>query len=58
MHFEGLTLREALLLARSKRPLIYPNKGFYQTLFDFEKELFSINSIPQGALHIHEDWTK
>lgn len=55
MQFERKQLKEALLLVREKRPYVYPNKGFFKALFDFERELFAANSLPHGALELHED---
>jgi len=55
MHFEGLCLREALALVREKRPIVYPNKGFYTALLDFEEELFASSSLPRCALELHQE---
>jgi len=55
MCFEQVHLKEALLMARKKRPYIYPNKGFFLALYDFEEELFACNSLPRRALQLHED---
>jgi len=55
MHYEKLQLREALLLVREKRPFVYPNRGFFVALFDYEEEIFSTNSLPRTALDMHEE---
>lgn len=55
MHSERIQLKEALLWIREKRPYVYPNKGFFGALFDYEEELFASNSLPRRALDLHED---
>jgi hypothetical protein len=55
MHFEKLRLKEALLLVREKRPYVYPNRGFFMALFDYEEEIFASNSLPRSALDMHDD---
>lgn len=56
MLLESMTLREALTLARERRPAIYPNKGFYEALFDFEDDLFRSTSLPRASLSLHEEY--
>ncbi|XP_051891082.1 dual specificity protein phosphatase 14-like [Pristis pectinata] len=45
MKHHGQSLREAHNWVRSRRPLIRPNSGFWRQLIDYERRLFSRNSV-------------
>lgn len=43
--FEGLSLRQAHHLVLQQRPFIRPNAGFWRQLMDYERTLFSRNTV-------------
>ncbi|XP_051255002.1 dual specificity protein phosphatase 14-like isoform X2 [Dicentrarchus labrax] len=45
MRFEGLSLRRAHELVLEQRPFIRPNAGFWRQLMDYERTLFSRNTV-------------
>ncbi|XP_070761912.1 dual specificity protein phosphatase 14 [Enoplosus armatus] len=45
MRSEGLSLRRAHELVLEQRPFIRPNAGFWRQLMDYEKTLFSRNTV-------------
>ena len=55
MQLERMTLKQAFLMVKARRSIVYPNKGFLATLLALEKDLFGTNSIPPAALELHED---
>jgi len=55
MQLERMTLKQAFLMVKARRSIVYPNKGFLATLLTLEKDLFGTNSIPPAALELHED---
>lgn len=54
MHLEGMALKDAFLMVKARRSIVYPNRGFLSTLMEVEKELFGCHSIPPAALQLHE----
>uniref|UniRef100_A0A3B4TPN3 Uncharacterized protein n=1 Tax=Seriola dumerili TaxID=41447 RepID=A0A3B4TPN3_SERDU len=45
MRFEGLSLRQAHEQVLEQRPFIRPNAGFWRQLMDYERTLFSRNTV-------------
>ncbi|KAG7225940.1 hypothetical protein INR49_018541 [Caranx melampygus] len=45
MRFQGLSLRQAYEQVLEQRPFIRPNAGFWRQLIDYEKTLFSRNTM-------------
>ncbi|KAJ0059477.1 hypothetical protein NL108_018504, partial [Boleophthalmus pectinirostris] len=45
MRFRGVSLRQAHALVRERRPLIRLNRGFWQQLLVYEKNLYGTNSV-------------
>ncbi|KAI3353991.1 hypothetical protein L3Q82_018540 [Scortum barcoo] len=45
MRFEGLSLRRAHEAVLEQRPFIRPNAGFWRQLMDYERTLFSRNTV-------------
>ncbi|XP_026233573.1 dual specificity protein phosphatase 14 isoform X2 [Anabas testudineus] len=45
MRFQGLSLRQAHEVLLQNRPFIRPNAGFWRQLIDYEKTLFSGNTV-------------
>lgn len=55
MKHEGMKLKDAYNLVKSRRPIIRPNPGFFRQLIDYEKQLFgqsTVNMVPSpiGAI--------
>lgn len=51
---QGYTLRDAFLLARSRRPVVTPNLGFMAKLIDFE--ISKKATEPTVSLEKYEEW--
>jgi atypical dual specificity phosphatase len=45
MKYRQYTLKNAYHLVKSKRPVIYPNIGFWRILIEYEKRLYGVNSV-------------
>lgn len=41
--YKDMSMEDALILVKKKRPLVHPNDGFIQQLKDYEKELKNLN---------------
>lgn len=54
MKHKKMTLLEALTWIRKRRPIVYPNKGFYKQLIEYETEINGKSSIPLIGLEFHE----
>jgi len=51
MRHEGMTLREAFLFLRQKRPIVAPNDGFWKELGMYEEELHGKQTLTTEEYH-------
>ncbi|KAM4566049.1 dual specificity protein phosphatase 14 isoform 2-T2 [Odontesthes bonariensis] len=49
MRCEGLSLRQAHELVLERRPFVRPNAGFWRQLMDYERALFSQNTVRMAS---------
>lgn len=45
MRYHRISLLQAYLFVKSKRPVIRPNNGFFRQLIDFERRLFGKTTV-------------
>lgn len=57
MKHRGMSLREAMVLTRSKRQRAYPMLKFWKQLLDWEASMGCPKSIPESALALHSEAT-
>lgn len=51
---EHMSLRAAIELMREKRPVSYPNLGFWKLLMDMELATSATSTVPMAALRMHK----